>query len=145
MSALVLAAILRLAPALPPATAERYANDIALACGNSSELCWALVVTAEGESSFLTSRETCETTGDGGKSVTLYQLHQDFGAWQGSTRAELCGSNTLATMRSAEWLSMLRRKTGGWKGALRAYMGARPGAPESVRRIRLFNQLRGVS
>ena len=142
MSALVLAAILALAPALPHATAERYTADIVAACGDEAELCWALVATQHEESRWRTDVETCAVTGDGGAAVTAWQLHRHW--WGGYDSAELCASNRLATSLAASALIVLEHRTGGMTGALRAYMGAKPGHPGSVRRIRLFRKLRGA-
>jgi len=144
MTAYVLAALLAISPVLrrDVPRAERYAADIVAASQGDRDLALALVVTAEGESTFLASRENCRTTGDAGKSVTIYQLHKDFGAWGNSSREDLCASNTLATKRAADWLVMLRIRTGGWRGAIRAYIGADLGDPRAQRRIKNFRYLK---
>lgn len=143
--AFVLSALLALSPILrrDPVRAERYAADIVAASQGDVDLALALVVTAEGESTFIESRETCKTTGDRGKAITLYQLHKDFGAWGNSTREELCNDNALATRRAAEWLIRLRLSTGGWRGAIRAYIGADMGDSRVQRRVRNFRRLKG--
>ncbi len=142
MTALVLAAILSLAPALPMATAGRYADDIIAACGDEADLCWALVATQHEESRWRLEVETCAVTGDGGAAVTAWQLHKH---WRGGySQAEVCGDNRLAASLAAAALIALEHRTGGMTGALRAYMGARPGHVGAVRRIRLFRKLRGT-
>lgn len=145
MTAFILAALLSLSPILQRDVprAERYAADIVTAAQGDVDLALALVVTAEGESTFIASRETCRVVGDNGASVTMYQLNRWSGSWNGSTREELCASNTLATRRAAEWLIMLRLHTGGWRGAIRAYIGCAVGDPREVRRVRNFRRLKG--
>lgn len=141
MTALVLSAILRLAPALPPATAERYAADIAHACGDEWDLCAAMVATQAEESSFRSDIETCAVTGDGGAAITAWQLHKH---WLGGySRAEVCASNTLAASLAASALIVLSHRSGGMVGAIRRYIGCRPGDPRSVRRIKTYRLIRG--
>lgn len=143
MSALILAAILRLAPALPAATAERYANDIALAADGDWEMAAALIATQHEESRWRVDVESCAVTGDGGAAVTAWQLHKHW--WAGYSRDEVCRSNQLAASLAASALIVLEHRTGGMVGAMRAYIGCRPGDVRSVRRIRLFRKIRGAS
>ncbi len=143
MTALVLAAIVSLAPALPVPTAERYAADIVAACDDEWDLCAAMVATQFEESRFRAEVEDCRVTGDGGHAISAWQLHKH---WRGGySQAEVCASNALAASLAASALVALSHRTGGLAGALRAYIGCRPGDSRSVRRIRLFNRLRGVS
>ena len=141
----ILAALLSLSPVLRKDVprAERYAADIVAAAQGDVDLALTLVVTAEGESRFRTAVETCREVGDGGNSVTMYQLNRWSGSWNGSTQAQLCADNTLATKRAAEWLIMLRLNTGGWRGAIRAYIGCDMGDPRVQRRVRNFRRLKG--
>ena len=82
MQTLILTAILALAPYLPQETAERYANDIALAADGDLDMAAALVATAEGESHFRVAIERCECQrwecdrGEDGKirALGLFQL-----------------------------------------------------------------------
>jgi lambda repressor-like predicted transcriptional regulator len=145
MTAYILAALLSLSPVLQKDVprAERYAADIVAAAQGDIDLALALVVTAEGESTFLDSREDCTVTGDKGASVSLYQLNRWAGAWQGYTREAICSSNTLATKLAAEWLVMQRLKMGDWRGAIRAYIGCPVGDARAVRRVRNFWRLKG--
>lgn len=144
MTAYILAAILALAPRLAHdlPRAERYAADIDKAARGDRDLALALVVTAEGESRFKRGIETCRETGDRGTSVSLYQLNRWSGAWGDSTREDLCTSNTLATERAAEWLIRLRLSTGGWRGAIRAYIGCDMSDPRAQRRIKNYRFLK---
>jgi len=143
MSVIILAAILTLAPALPPATAQRYANDITLAAAGDLDLGYALVATQHVESSWRLDVETCAVTGDGGAAITAWQLHKH---WLGGySRAEVCASNTLATSLAASALIVLQHRGGGWPGAMRRYVGCRPGDPRSVKRIQAFRLIRGES
>lgn len=146
MIAYVLAAILALSPRLAtePGRAQRYAADIASASQGDLDLALALVVTANGESSFLRSRETCVSTGDGGHSVSLYQLNRWSGSWGTATRRQLCDSNLLATQRAAYWLIMLRLRTGGWRGAIRAYVGCDASDERVAPRISNFRRLKSM-
>lgn len=145
MTAFILAAILTLAPRLAaePERAQRIADDIVAAAQGDADLALALVVTAEGESRFRADHENCRVVGDRGASITMYQLNRHSGSWNGATKAELCASNTLATARAAEWLIMLRLNTGGWRGAIRAYVGCDMGDPRIQRRVRNFRRLKG--
>jgi len=143
MTALILAAILTLAPALPAPTAERYATDIAMACGDELDLCYALVATQHAESAWRAEVEDCRVTGDGGAAVSAWQLHKH---WLGGyTRAEVCGSNRLAAYLAANALIILQHRGGGWPGAMRRYVGCLPGDPRSVRRIKAYRLIRGAS
>jgi hypothetical protein len=142
VSALVLAAILKLAPLLELSTAERYAADIAAACGDEADLCFALVATQHVESSWSMDVETCVITGDGGRAVSAFQLQKWW--WAGYTRAEICSSNRLAVWLAASTLTVLSHRTGGTIGALRAYVGCAPGDPRSVKRIKAYRLIRGV-
>lgn len=143
--AFIVSALLTLSPILRKDVprAERYAADIYTAAQGDIDLALALVVTAEGESRFRSGVETCREVGDRGKAVSMYQLHRDSGSWGGSSRTELCNDNALATKRAAEWLIMLRLNTGGWRGAIRAYIGCDMGDPRAQRRIRNFRRLKG--
>lgn len=143
MTALVLAAILTLAPSLQRETAQRYANDIALAADGDVELAYALVATQHVESSWRADIETCAVTGDGGAAVTAYQLHRHW--WAGYSREEVCASNALATSLAASALIVLEHRTGGMIGAMRAFVGCRPGDPRSVKRIKAYRLIRGAS
>jgi hypothetical protein len=143
VTALVLAAILTLAPALQRETAERYAADIALAADGDIDLAYALVATQHVESSWRLSVETCAVTGDGGRAVSAFQMHRHW--WAGYSRAEVCGSNALATSLAASALVALEHRTGGMAGALRAFVGCKPGDPRSVRRIKAYRQIGGAS
>jgi hypothetical protein len=143
MSALILAAILSLAPKLSRATAERYANDIALAADGDLDLGYALVATQHVESSWRSDIETCAVTGDGGAAITAWQLHKH---WLGGySREEVCASNRLAVSLAASALIVLEHRGGGWPGAMRRYVGCRPGDPRSVKRIKAYRQIRGDS
>lgn len=142
MTALLLAAILSLSPALPTATAARYAADIALAADGDIDMAWALVATQHEESHWRVDVETCRVTGDGGRSVSAYQLGKWW--WAGYSQAEVCASNQLAASLAASALTVLSHRTGGLPGAMRAYVGCRPGDVRSVRRIQLYRKLRGT-
>jgi hypothetical protein len=143
MGALILAAILTLAPALPAPTAQRYADDITLAADGDLDLGYALVSTQHVESSWRADIETCAVTGDGGAAVTAFQLHRWW--WAGYSQTELCASNRLATSLAASALIVLEHRTGGLIGALRAYVGCKPGDPRSVKRIKAYRLIRGAS
>jgi hypothetical protein len=142
VTALLVAAILSLSPALSNATAQRYAADIASAAEGDLDMAWALTATQFEESHFRGDIESCAVTGDGGAAVTAWQLHRHW--WAGYSQAELCASNRLASSLAASALTVLSHRTGGMVGALRGYIGSRPGDPRSVRRIQLYRKLRGT-
>ena len=146
MKALILTAILTLAPALPPETAERYANDIARAADGDLEMAAALVATAEGESHFRAAVERCECQqwecdrGADGKirALGLFQIQRYW--WGDHDAAEICGDNALAAMLTAKQLNYLQKRYG-WVRALRYHIGGKA-TDEQVRpRLRRFEQL----
>ena len=146
MQTLILTAILAIAPALPPQTAERYANDIALAADGDLDMAAALIATAEGESHFKSPIERCECQqwecdrGDDGKirALGLFQLHYYW--WANNTPEQICGDNALAAMLTAKELYYLQKRYG-WARALRYHIGGKA-TDEQVRpRIRRFEQL----
>lgn len=136
---LVTAAIISLAPQLPPETVERYAADIESAAQGELDLALSLVATQDAESSWRSDVETCKVLGDGGAAATAWQLHKHW--YSGHTRAEVCASNTLAASLAASALIALSHRTGGLRGALRSYIGCRPGDPRSVKRLRTYDRL----
>jgi hypothetical protein len=141
VTALLVVAILALSPALPAATAERYAADIASAAEGDWDMAAALLATQWEESRFRVDVETCLVTGDGDRSVTAFQMQRHW--WAQYSRAEVCASNRLAASLAASALTILSHRTGGMTGALRAFVGCRPGDVRSVRRIQLYRKLRG--
>jgi hypothetical protein len=136
---LITAAIVSLAPQLSAETVNRYATDIALAADDDAELALAMVATQDAESTWRADVETCKVTGDGGRAISAMQLHRHW--WAGYSRAEICASNRLAMSLASSALIALAHRTGGWRGAMRAYVGCRPGDPRSVKRIRTFERL----
>src|SRR5688500_9048113 len=128
MKPLILTAILTLAPALPPETAERYASDIAVAADGDVDMAAALVATAEGESHFRSNVERCECKawecdrGDDGKirALGLFQLHHYW--WAKHTPEQICGDNGLAAVLTAKELYYLQKRFG-WARALRYHIG----------------------
>lgn len=134
----LLAAILRLAPLLSQATAERYAADYASVAATLDEGL-ALVATARVEGVFDPAVETCRRTGDHGRSISMFQLRRFW--WGGHTRREICGSNRLAA-----WLALRVLRTHGFERsperAFRAYVGC-SARDERVRsRIIIWRRLR---
>ncbi|HMJ53601.1 MAG TPA: hypothetical protein VK540_16050 [Polyangiaceae bacterium] len=136
---LITAAIVSLAPNLPTETVDRYAADISEAADGELELAVALVSTQDAESSWRADVETCKITGDGGRAISAMQIHRHW--WAGYSRAEICASNTLAVSLAASALTVLSHRTGGTRGALRAFVGCRPGDPRSVKRLRTYDRL----
>jgi len=63
------AALAMLAPHVHDARADRIATAVAITAGDDVDLAAALVVTAEGESSFRRDVETCEVRGLGGRGL----------------------------------------------------------------------------
>lgn len=111
LSAAILAAILSLpgvhgdrprleADARAIASASESSNLFGGPLGSSM----ALVAIAQHESGFASDVETCKRTGDGGRSVSLFQLQGPW-AWDGHTRAEVCSSVTLAASLALSVLS----------------------------------------
>ena len=142
LAALTLAAIMSLPVAahIDAADAQRYANDIALAAGDDVEVAMALVATANAESDFDKRVETCRRTGDNGAAVSQYQLHRNW--WGGHSRAELCGSNALATALAGNALRTLRRMAGSWRAAFRRYVGCNTQSdPHLRKRAQTFERL----
>jgi len=140
LTSIVTAAIISLAPNLSEETVGRYASDIVAASqGEGTDLALAMVATQDAESSWRPEVEDCRVTGDGGAAVSMWQLHKHW--YSGRTRAEVCASNTLAASFAASALIALSHRTGGLRGALRSYIGCRPGDPRSVKRIRTFDRL----
>jgi hypothetical protein len=146
MTALILTAILTLAPALPPETAERYANDIARAADGDHEMAAALVATAEAESHFRTAVERCECErwecdrGADGKIRALGLFQIQYYWWANHDATEICADNALAAMLTAKQLSYLQKRFG-WVRALRYHIGGKA-TDEQVRpRLRRFEQL----
>jgi hypothetical protein len=146
MKALILIAILALAPALPPETAERYADDIALAADGDFDMAAALIATAEAESNFRSTIERCECQPwecdrDGGgaiHAVGLFQIQHYW--WANHDSEEICGDNTLAALLAAKELNYLQKRFG-WARALRYHIGGKA-TDEQVRpRLRRFEQL----
>jgi len=142
VTALLVVAILALSPALPVPTAERYAADIALAADGDIDMAWALVATQHEESHWRSDVETCLVTGDGDRAISAMQIHHWW--WAGYSRAEICASNRLAVSLAASALTVLSHRTGSLVGALRAFIGCRPGDVRSVRRIQLYRRVRGT-
>jgi hypothetical protein len=146
MTTLILAAILTLAPALPQETAERYANDIAVAAAGDLEMAAALVATAEGESHFRSTIERCECQswecdrGEDGKVRALGLFQLQYYWWANHDAEEICGHNDLAAILTAKELYYLQKRYG-WARALRYHIGGKA-TDEQVRpRLRRFEQL----
>lgn len=104
-------------PAVRQARLERVAEDIdlAVALGQtpfrgpaaSDAAAVALVAIGQHESGFRAAVGNCLINGDGGRSVTFYQLMRGA-AWDGHTRADLCPSGPLAAYLA---LGVLNRYT----------------------------------
>jgi hypothetical protein len=146
MTALILAAILTLAPALPSETAQRYANDIALAAEGDLEMAAALVATAEAESHFRAAIERCECQawecdrGENGKVRALGIFQIQYYWWAKHDAEEICGDNSLAAILAAKELSYLQKRYG-WIRALRYHVGGKATDEQVLPRIRRFEQL----
>lgn len=137
--ALIASAIVSLRPALSGEMIDKYADDIAAAADGDLELAMALVVVQDAESTWRPTVEICHVTGDGGRAISAFQMHRHW--WAGYSRKEICESNRLAASLAASALLVLAERTGGWRGALRAYVGCSPTDSRSVRRRRVFNRL----
>jgi hypothetical protein len=146
MKTLILTAILGLAPYLPQETAERYANDIALAADGDLDMAAALVATAEGESHFRVAIERCECQrwecdrGEDGKIRALGLFQLQFYWWDKHTPEEICADNALAAVLVAKELSYLQKRFG-WIRALRYHIGNKATDEQVNPRIRRFEQL----
>jgi hypothetical protein len=107
MKALVLNAILALAPAIPLETADRYTSDIVAAADGDMEMAAALVVTAEGESHFRAGIERCERRswecdrGPDGKIRALGLFQLQYYWWGKHDPKQICADNALAAMLTA--------------------------------------------
>jgi hypothetical protein len=146
MKSLILTAILTLAPALPPETAERYADDITVAANGDMEMAAALVATAEGESHFRTAIERCECQrwecdrGENGKIRALGLFQLQYYWWAKHEPEEICNDNGLAASLTARELGYLQKRFG-WAGALRYHVGAKATDEQIRPRLRRFEQL----
>jgi hypothetical protein len=146
MKTLVLNAILALAPALPSETADRYADDIAIAADGDIEMAAALVVTAEGESHFRAAIERCECrawecdrAADGKiRALGLFQLQYYW--WGKHDAKEICADNALAAMLTAKEFTYLHKRFG-WARALRYHIGGSATDEQLRPRLRRFEQL----
>jgi len=130
------------APQIAPEIRDRYAFDIAQAV-DDVETGFAVVATAEAESTFDTDIEHCICKPwqcDQGKAAGLYQLHARW--YDGYSQAQICESNPLSTSLAVRALTQLRRITGSWEAAFARYRGAmKAGDPHVLRRVRLFQRL----
>lgn len=135
---MIAAAIVTLAPRLNGETVDRYAADIAAATDDIDQAL-AMVVVQDAESSWRPEVENCTVTGDGNRALTMWQFHAH---WMiGLSRKDVCSSNRLAAYVAGNALQVLNHRTGGWRGAIRAYVGARPGDPRIVSRLRKYEML----
>lgn len=119
---ITLAAVYAVAPQktiIPRETLDRIAGNIALVAEISETpfpgpqgheaAALALVAIARHESAFLPTVETCHVNGDGGRSVSPFQLMRGA-AWDGHTRAELCNGGPLATYLALRVLNVYPAK-----------------------------------
>lgn len=127
--ALVLAAIVLVAPGVPRADRARYAADIAATAPNLG-VAKAMIATAVVESDMRSTIERCECAGrecdrDAAGHIGahgIYQLH--WFHFRGHTAEEICGSNRLASELVARTLAGLAARYGGdMEEALRVYVG----------------------
>lgn len=122
ISALSLAAVLLVAPkktVIPRETLERLASNITLAAELSETpfrgpqgreaAALALVAIARHESAFLPSVAICNVNGDGGRSVSPFQLMRGA-AWDGHARSELCNGGPLAAYLALRVLNVYPAK-----------------------------------
>jgi len=151
---IVAAAIVSLAPNLSGEQVDEYASDIAAAvdeeCGHDDahcvELALALVVVQHEESSWRKSVETCRVTGDGGRAISMFQLHRHW--WGKNTRGQMCASNRLAAKRAAFAMRTLSGPERSMGLAFRRYVGCTASDRRAVRRRDTLRRLRcapGVS
>jgi hypothetical protein len=146
MKALVLNAILALAPALPLETADRYANDIVTAADGDMEMAAALVATAEGESHFRAEIERCECRawecdrGADGKIRALGLFQLQYYWWGKHDRKEICADNALAAMLTAKEFTYLQKRFG-WVQAIRYHVGSSATLQQLRPRLQRFEQL----
>jgi hypothetical protein len=125
---IIVAAINAVAPPMSGEQQDAYASDIVAAvedeCGHDDEHClrlaMAMVALQLHESTFRKDIETCHVTGDGGNSVSGFQLQKYwFGPY---SRREICNSNRYAAKRAAFVLKThARRRT--YAYAVVRYMG----------------------
>jgi hypothetical protein len=138
MEAIVLVAILNLAPWLSHDQAISYAKDIAKVCNNNVPLCATLTVVANAEGSFTKAVETCKIVGDEGKAISLYQLHPHF--YGRYTPEEICSNNRLATSIAGKILYGFIL-VAGVEGAFKLYAGiTSDNHPKIVKRMNMYNQ-----
>lgn len=140
--AIVVAAITRTVPTLPPQTADRYAIDIANA-SEDLETAMALVATAAVESGFRETIERCHCKRwecDGGKAFGIYQLHAHW--LGGHSRFEVCRDNELSTVLAASAIVRLRGRVGRMDRVFTRFVGARTAGVEE--RIAIYEDLMGV-
>src|SRR5689334_8812589 len=146
MIALILTAILSLAPGLPRDTAERYANDIAAAADGDLDMAAALIATAEGESHFRSAIERCECQqwecdrGEDGKIRALGLFQIQYYWWAKHEPEEICADNALAAVLTAKELNYLQKRYG-WARALRYHVGGKAADEQVAPRLRRFEQL----
>ena len=88
--------------------------------GTEKETVLILTAVAFHESGLSEEVETCEVRGDGGRSITMFQLQRP--AWGDFVREELCRDNKLAAERAADLLS----RYGSIRRAFNAYASGNP-------------------
>lgn len=153
--------------ALPPDETDRLAHvaediwsvvdasDDDLFAGEAGKEMSALLLaaTAAQETGLERKYQTCEGCPiggkrcDGGRSVTLYQLHQGRFAWGNYSRDELCSDNALATERAYHVMLAHRRHMASVPGLVCAYQGVRTlsaAAREKLKYFELFSRSAGI-
>lgn len=137
LTTLIMAAIFSLSPATPPERAEELADAIAFTTESQAEA-MALVTTAWHEGRFDRDVQTCRKVGDGGRALTLYQMHR---SWRGGfADRDVCRDLTLSTQLA---LRALRKCRGGGtaRQAFAAYTGRSTRDAEVQRRTETYERL----
>lgn len=152
LSALILAAILRVIPSMPTDTARSYADDIAAAVDGADqpvELAMSMVATAYTETQMAPRLARCackpfECDGRDARTgafraLSIYQLHKQ---WRGSWRdAEVCADNRLASKLAAKALVTLRKRHGTIRKAMRWYVGCSATDRRVTARLKTYETL----
>jgi hypothetical protein len=100
----------------------------------------ALVAIAAHESSFHPEVLDCRKRGDGGHSVTAFQLH-DGAAWGELTDVELCGSFDVATPRALRVLTTYGARASSPQGVFSSYAGGEKHRKEALELCAIWQRL----
>jgi hypothetical protein len=138
LHAIALALIFALSPSTPVERAEELADGFTAATEDVDELL-ELAVTAWHEGQFRLDVQTCRVRGDGGRALTLFQLHRH---WRGGfSDRDVCGTLSLQAQLALRALRSCRG-SGTPRRAFARYTGRRLQDAEVSRRVATLARLR---